>query len=60
MKTTSMENISTGVLGKNKEHFLRSKCKAENHMMYWDIYNCISQNEKNDDLKSIVSNLLLM
>ena len=29
MKTTSMEAISTGVLDKNKEHYLRSKDKAE-------------------------------
>ena len=33
MKTTSMEAISTGVLDKNKEHYLRSKDKAENHTM---------------------------
>ena len=29
MKTTSMETVSTGVLDKNKEHYLRSKHKAE-------------------------------
>ena len=29
MKTTSMEPIGTGVLDKNKEHYLRSKDKAE-------------------------------
>ena len=29
MKTTSMETVSTGVLDKNKEHYLRSKDKAE-------------------------------
>ena len=29
MKTTSMEIVSTGVLDKNKEHYLRSKDKAE-------------------------------
>ena len=29
IKTTSMENITTGVLDKNKEHYLRSKDKAE-------------------------------
>ena len=27
-------------------------------MMYWEIYNCISQNTKqNEDLQSIISNL---
>ena len=34
MKTTSMETGTTGVLDKNKEHYFRSKDKAENHMMY--------------------------
>ena len=29
MKNTSMETVSTGVLDKNKEHYLRSKDKAE-------------------------------
>ena len=29
MKTTSMETVSTGVLDKNKGHYLRSKDKAE-------------------------------
>ena len=29
IKTTSMETVSTGVLDKNKEHYLRSKDKAE-------------------------------
>ena len=29
MKTTSMETVSTGVLDKNKEHYLRSKDKVE-------------------------------
>ena len=29
MKTTFMETVSTGVLDKNKEHYLRSKDKAE-------------------------------
>ena len=28
-KTTSMENVSTWVLDKNKEHYLRCKDKAE-------------------------------
>ena len=46
MKTTSMENVSTGIRNKNKEHYSRSKDKAANHMMYWGIYNCIGQNTK--------------
>ena len=29
-----MENISTGVLDKNKEHYQRCEDQAENHMMY--------------------------
>ena len=29
-----METVSTGGLDKNKEHCLRSKDKAENHMIY--------------------------
>ena len=44
-KTTSMEDVSTGVLEKNKE-FLRNKDKAKNDMMYPDIYSCICQNTK--------------
>ena len=38
-----MEDISTGVIEKNKE-YLRSKDKAKNDMMYQDIYSCICQN----------------
>ena len=29
VKTTSMENVSTGVLGKNTEHYLRCKDKGK-------------------------------
>ena len=29
VKTTSMENVSTGVLDKNKEHYLRNKDEAK-------------------------------
>ena len=46
VKTTSMENASTGVLDKNKEHYLRCKDKAKNHMMYQGIYNGICQYTK--------------
>ena len=37
MTTTSMETFNAGVLDKNKQHFLRSKDEAGNHMMYWDM-----------------------
>ena len=43
-KTTSTEDVSTGVL--EKKEYLRSKDKAKNDMMYQDIYNCICQNKK--------------
>ena len=29
-----MENASTGVLNKNKAHYLKNNDKAKNHMMY--------------------------
>ena len=45
--TTSMEDVSTGVLEINKE-YLRNKAKAKNDMMYQDIYNC--QNTKKRDI----------
>ena len=44
-KTTSMEDVSTGALEKNKE-YLRSKDIAKNDMMYQDIYDCICHNTK--------------
>ena len=40
----SMETVSTAVLEKNKEKYLRSKDKAENEMIYQDIYNCMCHN----------------
>ena len=40
-----MEDVSTGVLEKNKE-YLRSEEKSKNDMMDQDIYNCICQNTK--------------
>ena len=33
VKTTSMENVSVGVLDKNKEHYLRCKDKAKKSEM---------------------------
>ena len=36
IKTTSMENVSAGVLEKNKEQYLR-KIKPKYSMMYQDI-----------------------
>ena len=41
---------------KNKD-YLRSKDKTKNDMMYQDIYNCICQNTKNEDILSSMSNL---
>ena len=51
-----MEDVSTGVLEKNNE-YLRSKDKTKNDMMYQDIYSCICQNTKNEDILSSMSNL---
>ena len=39
-----MENVSTGVLDKNTEHYLDVKRKPKNHMMYYYIYNYICKN----------------
>ena len=44
-KTTSMEDVSTGVLEKIKK-ILEVMIKSKNDMMYQDIYNCICQNTK--------------
>ena len=44
-KTTSMEDVSTGVLEKIK-NIQEVKIKPQNDMMYQDIYNCICQNTK--------------
>ena len=44
-KTTSMEDISTGVLEIIK-NIKEVKIKPKNDMMYQDIYNCICQNTK--------------
>ena len=39
VKIPSMENVSTGVLDKNKEHYLRCEDKVKtNHMMYYSKY----------------------
>ena len=37
VKTTYMENVSTGVIDKNKEHYLRCKDKANNHIKTYTI-----------------------
>ena len=50
-----MEDVSKGII--EKKEYLRSKDKAENYMMYQDIYNCIYQNTKNEDILSSMSNL---
>ena len=55
---TSMENVSTGVLQKSKEHYLRSKDKAEKgydvsrHMQLQ-----MSKYKTNENILSIMSNL---
>ena len=43
VKATSMENVSTGVLDKNKEHYLRCKDKAKKIMRCFKTYNYICQ-----------------
>ena len=54
-----MGNVTTGVLDKNKEHYSRSKDKAENHMMYCIKTYTIAYDkiQINEDLQSIMSNL---
>ena len=44
-KTTSMEDVSTGVLEKIK-NILEVKIKQKNDMLYQDMHNCICQNTK--------------
>ena len=43
IKTTSMEDVSTGALEKIK-NIQEVMIKPKNDMMYQDIYNCICQN----------------
>ena len=57
MKITSMETVSTGVLDENKEHYLRSKDKAEKSYVLRHVQLHLSKYKKNDDLQSIISNL---
>ena len=52
-----MENVSIGVLEKIKNNIQEVKIKPQNYMMYQDIYICISENTKNEDILSIMSNL---
>ena len=46
IKTTPMENASTGVLEQIKDNIQEMKIKPQSYMMYQDIYNCICQNTK--------------
>ena len=46
IKTTSMENVRTGVLEKIKNTIYEVKIKPKNDMMYQDICNCICQNHR--------------
>ena len=58
MKTTSMETGSTGVLDKNKEHYLRCKDKAEKaYDASRHIRLHMSKYQQNENLQSIMSNL---
>ena len=43
IKTTSMENVSTEVLGKNKEHYLRSGDKAKKYDILRQILSYMSK-----------------
>ena len=57
-KTTSMENFCKGVLGKNKEHYLRCKNKAEkSYGVFRHIQLHMSQYNRKEDFQSIMSNL---
>ena len=58
IKTTSMENVNTGVLDKNKEPYLRSNDKAEkSNDVLRQIQLHMSKCKRNGDLQSIMSNL---
>ena len=53
-----METISTGILDKNKEDYLRSKDKAEKaYDLSRHIRLHMSKHKKDEDLQSIMSNL---
>ena len=59
MKTTSKDTVSTGILDKDKEHYLRSKDKAEKS---YDVLRHVQLHISkykyiNEDLQSIMSNL---
>ena len=53
-----MEDVSTRVLEKIK-NISKVKIKPKNDMMYQDIYNCICQSTKNEDILSSMSNIQL-
>ena len=58
VKTTSMENVSTGVFNKNKEHYLRCKVKAKKYDVLRHKQIHMSKYQwNNEDLQSIMSNL---
>ena len=58
IKTTSMENVSTGELDKNKEHYLRCKDKTEKVIWRIKTYSiAYFKIQNNEDLQSIMSNL---
>ena len=59
MKTTSVESVSTGVLDKNKEHYLRSRDKAKksNDELRHVQLHMLKYEKKPEEYQSIVSNL---
>ena len=58
IKATYIENVRTGVLDKNKEHYLRCKDNAEkSDDVVRHIQLHMHQNTKHEDLQSIMSNL---
>ena len=57
IKITSMENVSTGVLDKNKEHYLRFKDKADKSYYVMTYITAFVKIQKNEDLQCIMSNL---
>ena len=58
IKTTSRENVSTGVIDENKEHYLRCKDKAEkSYDVLRNTQFNMSKYKKNEDLQSMMSNL---
>ena len=58
IKTTSVENVSIGVLEKIRRDISEVKIKPENDMLYQSIYNCTCQNTKKIALVTFVHDVL--